>query len=346
MKRRINLLRVHFENAEEYIRALNVLEHVGVQVTEGMRLNAPYAAGTCAAHLMEAHLMAGTVSIGLPPFICAAMVTSGVRLYSVAELERLAACSFRKVPRFPVFHVPHDGSAFPTELMSSVCVPEAEFMAYHEDMRDRDTADMIPRPYFGGGMTVRCEVSRLLCDVERLTGPEEIMEQYGMGFCYERAYDGRVVKRVTQKVKAVARMYYDRHHRHINQFCRQHKRVILFDMHSYHDEILPPFARRTGPVTPDLCIGTDPRFTPPRLREIVRSRFTAAGFTTAENNPYSGLYIPECATQENSPCDFVGIMLEFHRRAYCNGQREAIRERIERIRSVIREIMADCVDLS
>ena len=29
-----------------------------------------------------------------------------------------------KVPRFPVFHVPHDGWKFPEELMNSVCVPD------------------------------------------------------------------------------------------------------------------------------------------------------------------------------------------------------------------------------
>ena len=38
--------------------------------------------------------------------------------------------------RFPLFHVPHDGTSFPEELMESVCIPKEQFLSYHERMRD------------------------------------------------------------------------------------------------------------------------------------------------------------------------------------------------------------------
>ena len=244
----------------------------------------------------------------------------------------------------PVFHVPHDGDRFPAELMESVCVPAEQFLQYHERMRDASVWDMVPGEYRVPVQAVRFPVSRLLCDVERFIGPEEIMERLGMGFCYEKAYDGRVIKRVTEAAKAAARPYYDAHHRRMNRLCEKHPYMIFFDMHSYWDGIIPPFARVPGMRTPDLCLGTDPRFTPPRLTAIVRERFEAAGFTTAENVPYSGLYVPEDVLTGRSACDFIGIMLEFNRRAYCDERGRTEAARIRLIRSVIRQVMADCAD--
>ena len=239
------------------------------------------------------------------------------REYTDGKAGRTAQAGAGKEARTPVFHIPHDGCEFPAELTGDICIPEKEFMAYHHAMRDQDVRMMVPR-CCARDMRAFFPVSRLLCDVERFIGPEEIMERYGMGFCYEKAYDGRVIKRVTHRTKALAKRYYDRHHRAVNRLCRVHPRVVFFDMHSFSDRILPPFAAVPGRITPDLCIGTDPRFTTPLLKEIVRTRFERAGFSTAENFPYSGLYVPEDVLTGRGACDFIGIMLEFNRRAYCH----------------------------
>lgn len=86
--------------------------------------------------------------------------------------------------RFPVFHVPHDGQLFPPELMGSVCISEETFLRYHEKMRDTDIPLAIPEAYRGGDMREVFRISRLLCDPERFIGSGEVMEKYGMGFCY------------------------------------------------------------------------------------------------------------------------------------------------------------------
>ncbi len=81
-------------------------------------------------------------------------------------------------PWFPVFHVPHDGNEFPEELIRSVCLPPAIFMAYHERMRDKDADALIPLPYQYRENTIAFPVSRLLCDVERFIGQEEKSAPY------------------------------------------------------------------------------------------------------------------------------------------------------------------------
>ena len=49
-----------------------------------------------------------------------------------------------KPARFPVFHVPHDGDAFPEELMESVCIPREEFLLIHAQMRDVGVRELVP----------------------------------------------------------------------------------------------------------------------------------------------------------------------------------------------------------
>jgi len=82
--------------------------------------------------------------------------------------------------RFPLFHVPHDGTTFPEELMESVCIPKEQFLSYHERMRDTGVLEMVPNAWRNSGNTLYFPVSRLLCDVERFPGPEEPMERLGM----------------------------------------------------------------------------------------------------------------------------------------------------------------------
>ena len=336
-------IRVRYETPEERNRAVEILEARGFEIPAELKDPGTFNEG--GTHLLDINIRWRKLGSRLPVFVCAAMGSSGVRFYSVQELERIAELGFKVVPRFPVFHVPHDGWKFPEDLTESVCVPGDVFARYHEEMRDRDVRQLIPRVYYGGRMTCPFDVSRLLCDVERFTGPEEVMEKYGMGFCYEKVYDGTVVKRVTPEVKRLARRYYDGHHRRMDVLCERHPRMLLFDMHSYWDDIVPGDFLKDGEALPDLCVGTNRKYTPARLQEAVVRRFSEAGLRTAVNYPYSGFFVPDCVMNGSSACDLAGVMLEFHRRAYLDKAGQADPEKAERIRGVIRRIMADCADL-
>ena len=247
--------------------------------------------------------------------------------------------------RFPVFHVPHDGSTFPAELMQSVCIPEEDFLMYHRLMRDSEIRKVIPDSYRDPRNTCCFEVSRLLCDVERFIGPEEIMEGYGMGFCYERAFDGRRIKTVSDALKEKTLRYYQEHHERMDLFCRQHERVTVFDIHSYSDEIVPKNFLVEDRVTPDICIGTDSRYTPPELAEMVQARFEAAGFTVELNYPYSGCYIPDAVLAGAVSCDCTGIMLEFHKRIYFGQCGIPSPGKLAKIRDILEGITEDSAEL-
>lgn len=81
-------------------------------------------------------------------------------------------------------------------------------------------------------------------------------------------------------------------------------------MHSYSDDIVPKDFLREGRKTPEVCIGTNPHFTPPALAETAERRFREAGFTTARNYPYSGCLVPNAALSGEVDC--IAVMLEFN----------------------------------
>ena len=203
-------MRVRFETPEERTEIIRILEEQrGFRIDEDLKQLTkihPYDTRT-----FDINLKFKTYNYWIQPFIGAAMMSSGVRFYSAQEFFRIAELDFKVVPRYPVFHVPHNGWEFPKELMESVCIPQDHFMKYHEEMRDTDISRIVPSAYRGGDMCHTFRISRLLCDVERFIGPEEIMEQYGMGFCYEKAYDGTVIKHMTEALKEKTLKHYKDH---------------------------------------------------------------------------------------------------------------------------------------
>ncbi len=337
-------IRVCFDTPEERTEIIRALEgcrrfRVSKKLKQLTGID-PYDTRT-----FDLNIRTGSLTYGIRPMIGAAMMSSGVRFYTAREFFRLAELDFKVLPRFPVFHIPHDGQMFPEELMASVSVPEKVFRKYHRDMRDTDMIKAFPRALRGGDMCCSFQVSRLLCDVERFIGPEETMEKYGMGFCYEKAYDGTPIKRVDEDIKEKTLRYYREHHDSLDRICSRHPRILLFDMHSYSDKIVPKDFLRSGQGTPDLCIGTDERYTPPELTEIVRKRFSDAGFTTAVNDPYAGCLVPNAVLSGRCGTDCAAVMLEINKRTYCDRYGRSVPEKLKRIETVVSLILADCVML-
>ena len=336
-------MRIRFRTPEERSEIIQILEQRGFRIEESVKsLTGIHPRDT---RTFDINLKFKTCDYGIRPFIGAAMMSGGVRFYSADEFFRIAGLGFRTVPRFPVFHVPHNGREFPEELMTSVCIPEKDFLRYHEKMRDTDIVQAVPEAYRGGDMCQTFSVSRLLCDVERFIGPEEIMENFGMGFCYTKAYDGTVIKKVNEELKLKTVKYYREHHARMDRIMERHPRVLLLDLHSYSDEIIPPGFLREGEATPDLCIGAETTFTPSKLLQITQKRFADAGFSTAVNYPYSGCYIPNAVLSDEGSCDCVGLMLEINKRKYCDPEGRPIPEKLAGIAEIIQKMIADCVSL-
>ena len=171
------------------------------------------------------------------------------------------------------------------------------------------------------------------------------MERYGMGFYYEKAYDGTIIKHATESGRALAMEYYQKHHEHMDWLCQRHPRMILFDMHSFSDEIVQKDFMDECHPTPDVCIGVDEKYTSPELVKIVERRFGNAGFTTEINYPYSGTFIPNAVWSGKSTCDCISIMIEMNKRAYLDLQWNVIPEKVKDIQTVIKRIMPDVLTL-
>ncbi len=339
--RKNGILRVQFFSAEERKKLLDTVESFGISVGDLNQKN--YTFSPTGTNTFEINIKEKSLHYIGQPSIGAAMCSSGIRFYSFAEFCRIAELDFKVMPRFLLWHIPHDGWKFPVKLLSSVCIPRESFEVYHEKMRDTDVQRLIPGRYAYQSAMEHFDISRLLCDVERFIGSEEVMEQYGMGFCYERAFDGTRIKDVSEALKERTLRYYNEHHRRMNEKCESHPGVLLFDIHSYSDEIVPRDFLLKGKSTPDICIGSDPRFTPLSLIQFARHRFEEAGFTIEQNYPYTGCYVPTSAVSGKSDC--ISIMLEFNKRTYLDANGKLDEDKAAVIRKVMEKIIVDCVDL-
>ena len=275
------------------------------------------------------------------PMIGASAISSGARFYTVDELELLLQTGFQQdLPRI-LFHVPHDGQVFPGELMKSVCIPENEFFKYHQTMADLHVSKLIPAPFHYHNTAICFEVSRLLCDVERFIGPEEAMEKYGMGFCYSKAYDGKLIKTVTSELKEETLKYYRRHHERLNEAVRRSSdHTLLIDLHSFSTEIVPE-DYLTDKALPDICIGTDEVFTPQCLAESAKRVFPGAGYRVAENYPYSGCMIPEAVLKCQERQRFSSIMIEVNKSVYLDEKETVVEENVDFIRRLLRKLILE-----
>lgn len=232
-----------------------------------------------------------------------------------------------------IFHVPHDGTEIPAIFRRSVVIPWERLMYYQNLMRDRECLELVP--VIPAAETVYFPYSRLFCDVERFpSDEEETMAKYGMGFCYERVHDGTRIKHITPELLEQTRKLYDEHHRRLNSVTEGDDDIFLVDLHSFSEQLLreESFFEIKEPL-PDICIGSDSRFSRRETVERVMSCFAEAGYSVAENYPYSGVMVPSRIYRGASGVNYDAVMLEVNKAAYI-GKREAK----ARIREIIKEI--------
>ena len=130
-----------------------------------------------------------------------------------------------------------------------------------------------------------------------------------MGFCYEKAYDGTVIKTVTDELRDQTRKYYDEHHARMDGICGRHPRVLLLDIHSFSEETLPEHILKRTDRIPDVCIGADWKYTPHDLTARVERRLDEMSLLHRINTPYSGTFVPNAVLNGRSSCDLPMILL-------------------------------------
>lgn len=232
-----------------------------------------------------------------------------------------------------IFHIPHDGNQLEESLMSSVIVDREKFLHYHDKMRDTDATLFVPESV--DAKILKFEVSRLLCDVERFIGDNEIMEKYGMGFCYERVYDGTVIKKINSQLKDSTYVLYAEHHRKLDELVKvAAENIVLIDLHSFSKELI--VHQTIEKNLPDICIGFDDLSL--SVKDTVLSAFLKNGFSVDVNYPYQGSMIPNCILSKEVNKNLISFMIEVNKDCYIiDGKTDTLC--IEKIRNAIKTIL-------
>jgi N-formylglutamate deformylase len=237
-----------------------------------------------------------------------------------------------------IVHLPHASSVMPS-LAGFV----GDWRGEIDLLTDWGTDQLFDLP---NGVTVAAPCSRVFCDVERYADDaQEPMAALGMGFAYTRTDAGLPLRTVDDALhEHLLQSWYLPHHRRLaaaidDDLAAGHD-VLLIDGHSFSDI---PFQRDPDQSRPrpDLCLGTDPTWTPPHLCRAASSVIEQHGLTCAINRPYAGTMVPSGIADRIPPGRrFASIMIEINRRLYLDGT-QCRPEAVEQMRSIISSCVRD-----
>lgn len=253
------------------------------------------------------------------------------------------------LPKWVVFHVPHDSTWIPPSARNQFLLNDAELKAELLRMTDHWTFDLFARG-IPEEQVMRAEVSRLVVDVERFEDDaEESMSAFGMGAVYERTSDGRRLRRKLSpgERQNLMDVWYHAHHAMLEDAAQtaisDHGRALILDAHSFPSKPLP-YELDQRLDRPDVCIGTDDFHTPKEFEEAFVHAFRDAGFTVGLNAPFAGTLVPMHYYRKDRRV--TALMIEVNRGIYID---EATAERrpcfdsvAQSIRQCVARVISDC----
>ena len=195
-----------------------------------------------------------------------------------------------------VIHVPHSSRRIPPDIRADLMLTDKELADELDEATDTATDEIAlaalthvrVRPTI-----VINHLSRLAIDPERFPDGDPA-ETFGRGAVYTRTCSGAPLRakpypRRAELLDAYFRPYADAVTTAVTARLNACGRAIVIDLHSYPEK--PSAFEDSSAARPPLCIGTDPRHTPPWLTAAARGAFTSLG-EISENTPYSGTYVP------------------------------------------------------
>ncbi len=250
-----------------------------------------------------------------------------------------------------VLHIPHSSRFIPERERSSLVLDNAELDRELLAVTDAWTDELFPLP---GGDVARViyPVSRLVCDPERFTDDAaEPMSKEGMGVVYTRTSSGRVLR---PSLEAAERQrlidtWYQTHHGALEHavagLLARYDRVLVVDCHSFPSVPLP-YEHDQRPDRPQICIGTDPFHTTPRVAAAALAAARAAGWSVGENRPFAGALVPASFFRKDRRV--LAVMIEVRRDLYLSeadgrktsgfaATRDSLGRMLERIVSAVRQ---------
>lgn len=219
-----------------------------------------------------------------------------------------------------LLHIPHASIHIPADYRPDFVLPQQELDHEARWMADPYTDELFPlsNPSY---YAIRSDVSRIALDVERFANDvDEPMNKYGMGAVYEKTSTGAPLKNISPKRKQFCmENIYHPYHEALNTMTtdclKTFGHCFLIDCHSFPS--VPRYYEDQTPDRPDICLGTDPGYTPRWAIQTLTDFFTSHGLSVKQNTPFSGCMVPHTFFLAASrPPHFFSIMIEVNRRLY------------------------------
>lgn len=228
-----------------------------------------------------------------------------------------------------LLHVPHASSRIPESALQDFVVSSATLQSEQLRLVDWYTDELYMGGSFPREQAVVSEVSRLVVDMERFADDaKESATSVGMGACYLKTTDGQELRRLTSERREtlLAEHYYP-HHARLDRLAGAcldaHGRCVVLDCHSFPVQPLPTQTSFLD-VSPEICIGTDPKHTSPELRDLVVGHFRDHGFEVLVDEPFMGALIPNAFYGKDTRVQ--SVMVELRRDLYMD---ETTGEKVE-----------------
>ena len=246
------------------------------------------------------------------------------------------------LPKWAIFHVPHDATLIPDEVMAQFALNEDELTSEIVKMSDHCTFEL-----FASGVpaaqVVRAPVSRLVVDVERFEDDRlEPMAGRGMGAVYTQTHDGRALRHAIRAPERQVLMdaWYRPHHEALalatDRVLGHYGRALVIDAHSF-PKLPLQYEVDQCRDRPEICIGTDEFHTPKALESCLMNAFKDAGFTVRLNSPFAGALVPQLFYKRDRRVS--AAMVEVRRDLYIEEKTGKPNEGFNHIREEIRNCL-------
>lgn len=247
-----------------------------------------------------------------------------------------------------ILNIPYSSSLIP-EKDERTFLPHLEFTSIAEALKNREkTGEMrversiaIEKELFtmtawytdelfdhSIGKAIISPVSRLVCDTER-NYPDylEPLAKRGMGFCYERNADDKLIKEFDDEYKTeVLFKYYGTHrvalNKAIEETLNKNYKALLLNCHSFVDE----------EYAPDIYLYTSAEHTPEHLEKVGHKVFSANGYKVCTKN---GARVPVAFKDEEL---LEVITISVNRKLYLKPGTNEKSEGFEKLKSTLMEL--------
>jgi len=245
-----------------------------------------------------------------------------------------------------IAHVPHSSSHITEGARPQFLLSDEELRREVIRLTDWHTDRLFSWVTKLGGSMFINTVPRVIFDPERFVDDDdEPMAAVGQGVVYTKSTQGELLREIddAQRAGFISELYEPYHEAlttMVSSSLDKFGTCLIIDCHSFATEPLPSEPNQETP-RPDICIGTDSFHTPPALAEALEQAFTAEGFVTKRDSPFSGTIVPLRFYGRDSRVE--SVMIEVRRGLYCDEATGEPNTDFDRVQSIVENAVGNAV---